>query len=112
MMGEIPSSDGEVAYLDFLNNPFLLPQHLLAAETLAEISTRLEKMKLEKDAVKRDALRTNIDRWLTENYHLIYLHHPERSQSLHSMIKGISENPYGYFDLSKVWIETKPSITS
>ncbi|HFQ6393694.1 TPA: SgrR family transcriptional regulator, partial [Listeria monocytogenes] len=67
MMGEIPSSDGEVAYLDFLNNPFLLPQHLLAAETLAEITTRLEKMKLEKDVVKRDALRTNIDRWLTEN---------------------------------------------
>ncbi|AIS60444.1 SgrR family transcriptional regulator [Listeria ivanovii] len=112
MMGEIPSSDGEVAYLDFLNNPFLLPQHLLATETLREITTRLEKMKLEKDAAKRDALRTNIDKWLTENYHLIYLHHPERSQSLHSMIKGISENPYGYFDLSKVWIETKPSITS
>ncbi|EPS7647637.1 hypothetical protein ACVHON_001555, partial [Listeria innocua] len=48
------------------------------------------------------------DRYLTENNYLIYLHHPEKSQSLHSMIKGIAENPYGYFDLSKVWIETKP----
>lgn len=27
------------------------------------------------------------------------------------MIKGIAENPYGYFDLSKVWIETSPLKT-
>ncbi|MBC1482886.1 SgrR family transcriptional regulator [Listeria sp. FSL L7-1509] len=111
MMGEIPSSDNEVAYLDFLNNPNLLPQHLLSSEILQEISKHIEKMKLEKDATKRDVLRTEIDDWLTSNYHLIYLHHPERSQSLHSMIKGVSENPYGYFDLSKVWMETKPVTT-
>ncbi|MBK3914009.1 SgrR family transcriptional regulator [Listeria ivanovii] len=108
MMGEIPSSDGELAYLDFLNNPYLLPQHLFSQETLTEMAIRLEKMKSEKDASKRDALRTEIDRWLIGNHYLIYLHHPERSQSLHSMIKGVSENPYGYFDLSKVWMETKP----
>ncbi len=108
MMGEIPSSDGELAYLDFLNNPYLLPQHLFSQETLTEMAIRLEEMKSEKDASKRDALRTEIDRWLIGNHYLIYLHHPERSQSLHSMIKGVSENPYGYFDLSKVWMETKP----
>lgn len=28
MMGEIPASDDEMAYLDFLNNPYLLPQQL------------------------------------------------------------------------------------
>ncbi|MBC2139419.1 SgrR family transcriptional regulator [Listeria innocua] len=108
MMGEIPASDNEMAYLDFLNNPYLLPQQLLNPSILLELSKKLDAMKLEKSASKRDALQTNIDRYLTENNYLIYLHHPEKSQSLHSMIKGIAENPYGYFDLSKVWIETKP----
>ncbi|MBF2520541.1 SgrR family transcriptional regulator [Listeria marthii] len=108
MMGEIPASDNEMAYLDFLNNPYLLPQQLFNPSILAELTKKLEVFKTEKDASKRDALQTEIDRWLTANHYLIYLHHPEKSQSLHSMMKGIAENPYGYFDLSKVWIETNP----
>ncbi|MBC2250014.1 SgrR family transcriptional regulator [Listeria sp. FSL L7-0123] len=108
MMGEIPASDNEMAYLDFLNNPYLLPQQLFNQSIIAELKKKLDAFKAEKDASKRDALQTEIDRWLTANHYLIYLHHPEKSQSLHSMMKGIAENPYGYFDLSKVWIETNP----
>ncbi|MDT0091269.1 SgrR family transcriptional regulator [Listeria marthii] len=108
MMGEIPASDNEMAYLDFLNNPYLLPQQLFNQSIIAELTKKLDAFKAEKDASKRDALQTEIDRWLTANHYLIYLHHPEKSQSLHSMMKGIAENPYGYFDLSKVWIETNP----
>ncbi|EAG0831521.1 SgrR family transcriptional regulator [Listeria monocytogenes] len=108
MMGEIPAADDEMAYLDFLNNPYLLPQQLFNQTIIKELTEKLDAFKTEKDASKRDVLQTSIDRWLTENYYLIYLHHPEKSQSLHSMIKGIAENPYGYFDLSKVWIETNP----
>ncbi|MBC1410330.1 SgrR family transcriptional regulator [Listeria welshimeri] len=112
MMGEIPAADGELAYLDFLNNPNLLPQHLFSPEVIKEISTKSNEFKLEKDASKRDALQTKMDNWLTKNFHLIYLHHPEKSQSLHSMIRGVTENPFGYFDLSKVWIETLPTKTA
>ncbi|MBC2330059.1 SgrR family transcriptional regulator [Listeria swaminathanii] len=108
MMGEIPASDDEIAYLDFLNNPYLLPQQLFNQSIITELTKKLDAFKAEKDASKRDALQTEIDRWLTDNHYLIYLHHPEKSQSLHSMMKGIAENPYGYFDLSKVWIETNP----
>lgn len=111
MMGEIPASDDEMAYLDFLNNPYLLPQQLFNQAIIKELTEKLDAFKTEKDASKRDALQTSIDSWLTENHYLIYLHHPEKSQSLHSMIKGIAENPYGYFDLSKVWIEISPLKT-
>ncbi|MBC8862820.1 SgrR family transcriptional regulator, partial [Escherichia coli] len=76
--GEIPASDNEMAYLDFLNNPYLLPQQLLNPSILLELSKKLDAMKLEKSASKRDALQTNIDRYLTENNYLIYLHHPEK----------------------------------
>lgn len=78
MMGEIPASDDEMAYLDFLNNPYLLPQQLFNQAIIKELTEKLDAFKTEKDASKRDALQTSIDSWLTENHYLIYLHHPEK----------------------------------
>lgn len=105
MMGDIPATDKELAFLDFCSNPNLLCQRFFSEEMLAELDRRVEEMKLDPNPEQRQVKYEQIEQWLTEHDYLIYVSHPVKRELVHSMIEQQNNDFFSYLDLRMAWAE-------
>lgn len=108
MIGDIPMSDDELSFLDFCTNGTLLLQRFLSTENQNHLQEKVTHFKFEQDTEKRWTLYQEIDRWLIDNYFLIYIIHPHKQNLVHTMLHNNPMNVAGYYDFKNVWeIPTK-----
>lgn len=105
MMGDIPATYKELAFLDFCCNPNLLCQRFFSEEILAELSRKVERMKFHPDYEQRQIEYEQIDHWLTDNYYLVYISHPVKKELVHSTIEQQNNTFSSYLDLRTAWAE-------
>lgn len=105
MMGDIPATDKELAFLDFCCNPNLLCQRFFSAEILEELDKKAEKMKFDPNYEQRQIEYEQIERWLTENNYLVYVSHPIKKELVHSTIEQQNGAFFSYLNLRTAWAE-------
>lgn len=107
MMGDIPATDKELAFLDFCCNPNLLCQRFFSEPLLAQLDREVERMKFESSYEQRQIAYEQIECWLTENHYLIYTSHPVKKELVHSTIEQQGGQFFSYLDLRTAWAEKR-----
>ncbi|GFH43212.1 ABC transporter substrate-binding protein [Lactococcus hodotermopsidis] len=99
LLGDIPTENDELAYLEFVSNHNLLIQRMLSTIQLTQLQKMIRHFKSQPSQLARHQTYLEIDKWLTSNYYLIYTVHPVREVFTHPMLQDVKED----YDYKTAW---------
>ncbi|MBC6308422.1 SgrR family transcriptional regulator [Listeria sp. FSL L7-1582] len=105
MGADVPSSDIEVAFMDFYGNPNLAPQRFLAKKELQQIEELLHQARQCTRFSDRDHFYDQIESFVRDNHLFLFLEHLTKHQFIHATIQTEDKHLYGHLNLKKLWID-------
>ncbi|WP_430534073.1 ABC transporter substrate-binding protein [Listeria rocourtiae] len=105
MGGDVPSTDIEIAFMDFYGNPNLAPQRFLAKKELQQIEELLHRARQCQDLNEREPFYDQIEQFVRDNHLFLFLEHLTKHQFIHTTIKTEETHLYGHLNLKKLWID-------
>ncbi|WP_258380566.1 ABC transporter substrate-binding protein [Listeria ivanovii] len=100
---DIPVTDIELGYFDFLLNKTLLFQKFVDKRQLSIIHSLTEKYRSSIFPEQKAYLINEIENYITQENILIYLYHPLKHYNIHSFINGVEFDSNGNIVLNKLW---------
>ncbi|MBC1488146.1 hypothetical protein HCJ52_05395 [Listeria sp. FSL L7-1485] len=100
---DIPVSDVELGYLDFLLNKTYFFQNFVSDAHLAEVKRLIESYLECSTQTRKIKLLEEIENYITQENLLIYLYHPLKHYSIHHFINGVEFDNNGSIILKKLW---------
>lgn len=104
-LGEIASLDYHLSFIGAFYNKALLFKKFLSDHQLAFIYQQLDQMKRQDTHEDRETYLSNVERYLREEFLIIFQHHPIHTVTFDPMIKDIQADAFNKVDFSKLWIE-------
>ncbi|KGL41130.1 hypothetical protein BMT55_09910 [Listeria newyorkensis] len=105
MSADVPSTDIEIAFMDFYGNPNLAPQRFLAKKELQHIEELLHQARQCAEFSERDHFYDQIEDFVRDNHLLLFLEHLTKHQFIHATIKTEDKHVFGHLNLKKLWID-------
>jgi MarR-like DNA-binding transcriptional regulator SgrR of sgrS sRNA len=105
LMGEVASTDHHLSFIGaFLNktlvfNRYLLPSHL------QKLQDFFDQMQQEERKDRRDHWINLAEDYIKDENLFIYLYHPVKQRTFHSMINNIQVDSFGLIDYKQLWIK-------
>lgn len=99
MLADIPVSDDDLAFLEFVVDPSLLIQRLLSPALKQQLQTMVLTYKNQQSPADRYTSYLEIDNWLTHNHYLIYTIHATIEAYVHPMLANVDE----VYDYKLAW---------
>lgn len=100
---DVPVTDVELGYLDFLLNKTLLFQRLINTEQTATIVSLTEEYRAAVSFEQKTTLINQIEDYIKRENILIYLYHPLKHYNIHTFINGVEFDSNGNIALGKLW---------
>lgn len=100
---DVPVSDMELGYLDFLLNKTLLFQRFINKTQRATILSFTEKYRASIFSEQKTNILNQIEDYINNENILIYLYHPLKYYNIHSFINGVEFDSNGNIALDKLW---------
>ncbi|MBF2482447.1 ABC transporter substrate-binding protein [Listeria seeligeri] len=100
---DIPVTDIELGYLDFLLNKTLLFQKFINKTQKATINSLTEKYRASVFSEQKTNILNQIEDYINNENILIYLYHPLKYYNIHSFINGVEFDSNGNIALDKLW---------
>ncbi|MBC2134557.1 ABC transporter substrate-binding protein [Listeria innocua] len=100
---DVPVSDVELGYLDFLLNKTLLFQRFINTEQTATIVSLTEEYRAAVSFEQKTTLINQIEDYIKRENILIYLYHPLKHYNIHTFINGVEFDSNGNIALGKLW---------
>ncbi|MBF2349975.1 SgrR family transcriptional regulator [Listeria marthii] len=100
---DVPVSDMELGYLDFLLNKTLLFQRFINKTQRATILSFTEKYRASAFSEQKTNILNQIEDYINNENILIYLYHPLKYYNIHSFINGVEFDSNGNIALDKLW---------
>ncbi|AQY52485.1 hypothetical protein UE46_06435 [Listeria weihenstephanensis] len=104
MGADVPSSDIEIAFMDFYGNPNLAPQRFWAKKELQQIEELLHQARQCTAFSDRDYFYDQLESFVRDNHLLLFLEHMTKHQFIHATIQTEDKLLYGHLNLKKLWI--------
>ncbi|MEB9612768.1 ABC transporter substrate-binding protein [Bacillus cereus] len=101
---EIPTSDIEIGFLDFILNDTLLLNRFLSKKHLLEINQMAQNYRMKTNSGSRKIISLEIENYLLSNNLLKYTYRPCKHFNVQSLIQGFEVDENGNVDLGKIWI--------
>ncbi|EIE8516148.1 SgrR family transcriptional regulator, partial [Listeria innocua] len=100
---DVPVTDVELGYLDFLLNKTLLFQRFINTEQTATIVSLTEEYRAAVSFEQKTTLINQIEDYIKRENILIYLYHPLKHYNIHTFINGVEFDSNGNIALGKLW---------
>ncbi|EIL5558655.1 SgrR family transcriptional regulator [Listeria innocua] len=100
---DVPVTDVELGYLDFLLNKTLLFQRFINTEQTATIVSLTEEYRAAVSFEQKTTLINQIEDYIKRENILIYLYHPLKHYNIHTYINGVEFDSNGNIALGKLW---------
>ncbi|HHQ1010306.1 TPA: ABC transporter substrate-binding protein, partial [Listeria innocua] len=100
---DVPVTDVELGYLDFLLNKTLLFQRFINREQTATIISLTEEYRATVSSQQKANLIKQIEDYIKRENILIYLYHPLKHYNIHTFINGVEFDSNGNIALGKLW---------
>ncbi|MBF2394523.1 SgrR family transcriptional regulator [Listeria marthii] len=100
---DVPVSDMELGYLDFLLNKTLLFQRFINKTQRTTILSFTEKYRASIFSEQKTNILNQIEDYINNENILIYLYHPLKYYNIHSFINGVEFDSNGNIALDKLW---------
>ncbi|MBC2192913.1 hypothetical protein HCB44_11585 [Listeria sp. FSL L7-0229] len=100
---DIPVTDIELGYLDFLLNKTLLFQRFINKTQRSTILSLTEKYRTSVFSEQKTNILNQIEDYINNENILIYLYHPLKYYNIHSFINGVEFDSNGNIALDKLW---------
>ncbi|MBC1388487.1 hypothetical protein HB829_13930 [Listeria innocua] len=100
---DVPVTDVELGYLDFLLNKTLLFQRFINTEQIATIVSLTEEYRAAVSFEQKATLINQIEDYIKRENILIYLYHPLKHYNIHTFINGVEFDSNGNIALDKLW---------
>ncbi|MBC2158070.1 ABC transporter substrate-binding protein [Listeria innocua] len=100
---DVPVTDVELGYLDFLLNKTLLFQRFINTEQTATIVSLTEEYRAAVSFEQKATLIKQIEDYIKRENILIYLYHPLKHYNIHTFINGVEFDSNGNIALGKLW---------
>ncbi|NVQ40095.1 ABC transporter substrate-binding protein, partial [Listeria monocytogenes] len=100
---DIPVTDIELGYLDFLLNKNLLFQKFINKTQKNTINSLTDKYRTSVSFEQKAILINQIEDYINQENILIYLYHPLKYYDIHSFINGVEFDSNGNIALDKLW---------
>ncbi|MDL4841753.1 SgrR family transcriptional regulator [Aquibacillus rhizosphaerae] len=104
-LGEIASLDYHLSFIGAFYNKALLFRKFLTDDQLSFIYQQLAQIKRQHTHQEREVYVSNVERYLREEFLIIFQHHPIHTVTFDPMIKDIQADSFNKVDFSKLWIE-------
>ncbi|MFK4566419.1 MarR-like DNA-binding transcriptional regulator SgrR of sgrS sRNA [Enterococcus sp. UD-01] len=93
----------DLAFIDFLLNPFLFPANLFSAKHKKKLNILLNQYRFSITESSRLAAREEVENYIQANGLLYYLYRPMKHYQLHPDLNGVVFDTKGNIDLHKIW---------
>ncbi|WP_235015606.1 ABC transporter substrate-binding protein [Listeria monocytogenes] len=100
---DVPVTDVELGYLDFLLNKTLLFQRFINREQTATIISLTEEYRATVSSQQKANLIKQIEDYIKRENILMYLYHPLKHYNIHTFINGVEFDSNGNIALDKLW---------
>ncbi|EAC8636859.1 ABC transporter substrate-binding protein [Listeria monocytogenes] len=100
---DVPVTDVELGYLDFLLNKTLLFQRFINREQTATIISLTEEYRATVSSQQKANLIKQIEDYIKRENILMYLYHPLKHYNIHTFINGVEFDSNGNIALAKLW---------
>ncbi|MBF2443794.1 SgrR family transcriptional regulator [Listeria innocua] len=100
---DVPVTDVELGYLDFLLNKTLLFQRFINTEQTTTIVSLTEEYRAAVSFEQKTTLINQIEDYIKRENILIYLYHPLKHYNIHTFINGVEFDSNGNIALGKLW---------
>lgn len=95
----------DLAFIDFLLNPFLFPANLLNAKHQKKLNILLNKYRFSVTKSSQLAAREEVENYIYNKGLLYYLYRPMKHYQLHPDLNGVVFDTKGNIDLQKIWFK-------
>ncbi|MBC2131310.1 ABC transporter substrate-binding protein [Listeria innocua] len=100
---DVPVTDVELGYLDFLLNKTILFQRFINTEQTTTIVSLTEEYRAAVSFEQKTTLIKQIEDYIKRENILIYLYHPLKHYNIHTFINGVEFDSNGNIALGKLW---------
>lgn len=100
---DIPVTDIELGYFDFLLNKTLIFQKFVSKNHLSFIYSLTARYRQTQSLNHKVTLINEIENYINQENLLIYLYHPLKYYNIHSFINGVEFDSNGNIILNKLW---------
>ncbi|OEH91088.1 ABC transporter substrate-binding protein [Bacillus solimangrovi] len=104
-MNEVSSTDMHISFLHTFYNEALIFRRFIDDIHIKYIDNCLESFKREIDPTIREGWIDEIEKYLREEFLIIYMYHPISSRSFSQTIQDTKFDEFGMDDFRKTWIE-------
>ncbi|WP_066306787.1 ABC transporter substrate-binding protein [Bacillus sp. FJAT-29814] len=104
LMGEVASTDHHLSFIGAFLNKTLVFNRFLSPTHLNKLQGFFDQMQQEESKDRREKWINLAENYIKTENLFIYLYHPVKQRTFHSMIHNIQVDSFGLIDYKKLWI--------
>ncbi|WP_260682029.1 ABC transporter substrate-binding protein [Alkalicoccobacillus porphyridii] len=104
LMNMVFSYDRQLAFISAFKNEHLFMMKMLHGEAKAFVNNQLQLYQEAPSSIEREKIIIEIETFLREQKHLIFLYHPIITRTIDPLIQDATHYSLGHVDYTKLWL--------